>query len=489
MRIIFTFLFLLFISYGTALAQINISNLSEGQFGKLPDESADPFPSIYDRLELDYRKKGLSVSTTLEQYQTTFDGRSYFDLSQVSLGYKKKKWDIKLGNFYQTLGRGMLLRSFEFPGALIEDFGFRSRTYFHRDLLGGSVKYRSKKASFQILRADVLNNVFPPTFGREERRIDNVTAATAEFNYVKGHKAGLIFMRHEPNGGNAVNYLSGHVEGNIFKGLGYYAEYASDLAENNYAFYTGLNGFSGNFSYSIEYRKYNDFSLGAGINEPPAAVKQQTYRVLNRSIHVSDPFDEDGYQLDLFYNLDNGTILNFNHSLAHNGAFSSTFTQYFFEIQSSFGKNVEYKAFLDYSKDPFKRENHRYSAGLYTDIGIKKDVRFLPEIEYQIINRNSELIYNFNFLLGLNIGSSLYVGILGELTDDPFIVIEGEESRVFLGGTLRYKPNYNQTFQLFLGERRGGPACTAGVCYEILDFKGAELRWIGKFRIKTSKKS
>ena len=143
-------------------AQVNITNLMEFQQGKLPDETADAFPSIYDRTEIDFRKKGFSVSSTLEQYHTPTDGRSYFDLSQLTLGYKKKRWGFTLGNFYETLGRGLLLRSFEIPGALLEDIGFRSRNYFHRDLLGASLEYRSKKASLKVLHADVLNNLLPP---------------------------------------------------------------------------------------------------------------------------------------------------------------------------------------------------------------------------------------------------------------------------------------------------------------------------------------
>ena len=34
---------------------------------------------------------------------------------------------------------------------------------------------------------------------------------------------------------------------------------------------------------------------------------------------------------------------------------------------------------------------------------------------------------------------------------------------------------------LFYGRRRGGPACTAGICYEVLDFEGFELRWTTTF--------
>jgi len=59
--------------------------------------------------------------------------------------------------------------------------------------------------------------------------------------------------------------------------LEYFGEYARDLAEDNYALFAGLSGFKDNFSYSLEYRNYQNFSLGAGINEPPAGVKQQTH--------------------------------------------------------------------------------------------------------------------------------------------------------------------------------------------------------------------
>ena len=401
------------------------------------------------------------------------------------MGYKKKKWDIKLGNFYETLGRGILLRSFEFPGALLEDVGFRSRNYFHRDVLGASIKYKTKKATFQVLHVDALNNVLPPTFDRDERRTDNITAALASVKYIKGHELGLIAMRLDIPNQDPSQYLSLHTKGSIIKGLDYYLEYARNTEESDYALYTGISGYTGNFSFSVEYKDYDNFSLGAGINEPPAAVKQQTYRVLNRSIHVSDPFNEKGYQIDLFYNFSNGTIINLNHSLARND-FSgnvTTFRQYFVEIQSSFSESVDYKAFIDFSQDSFKGENDRFSLGLYTDIGINENVRILPEVEYQTFERRGTSVYNFNMAIGLNINSKISFAVLGEVTDDPFILQEDQSTRVYLGNTIRYKPDFKNTFQLFFGERRGGPQCTAGVCYEILDFKGAEIRWITKFRI------
>ncbi len=469
---------------GIILGQITITNLMETQYGKLPNETADFFLSFYDRTEVDFRKKGLSVSATIEQYHTAFEGRSYTDLSQFTLGYKKKSWDFKLGNFYETLGRGALLRSFEIPGALLEDIGFRSRNYFHRDILGGSASYTSKKVNIQILSGGVLNNVLPPTFERADRRVDIVTVTKAKYKYNKGHEAGLIAMRHEIEGSDAAHYLSATLDGRIIDGLDYYVEYSSNIENNRHALYAGLTASKGAFSASLEYKKYQNFIIGAGINEPPAGVKQQTYRVLNRSIHVPNPLNEQGYQVDLFYRLEDGTVFNLNHSLANNqfGAINTTFFQYFIEVQSSIGEKIDYKLFVDYSKDPFKGEPNRYSAGLYTDIEVNPKLRITPEVEYQAFDRGDNGLYNFNMLMGLNYDSKLFVSVLSEWTNDPFIIKDDQADRMYLGGTLRYQPNYKHTFQLFLGERRGGPQCAAGVCYEILDFKGFELRWIGKFR-------
>lgn len=466
--------------------QVTITNLAESQFGKLPNETADEFPSIYDRTEINFRKKGFSVASTLEQYYTTTDGRSYFDLSQFTLGFKKKKWDIKLGNFYETLGRGLLLRSYEIPGALLEDLGFRSRYYFHRDLLGASVKFRSKRATFQVLRADALNNVLPPTFGRTERRTDLVTAVSAKVKIAKAHDAGMTLMTLEQSNGNDASFLSSHINGSVVQGLDYYTEYAVNLDEGDYAIYAGLTGYKDAFSFSVEYKKYNNFVLGSGINEPPAGVKQQTYRVLNRSIHIPNPLNEEGYQLDMFYHFDERSVLNFNHSLAVNsfGGKTTTFRQFFIELQSSLGELIEYKAFVDFSQDPFKGESDRFSMGLYPDIGISEHVRLTPEIEYQTFKRNDQSLYNFNMLAGINIKSRFFLSVLGEWTNDPFIVRENQSSRLYLGGAVRYKPSYKHTVQLFIGQRRGGPQCSAGVCYEILDFRGVELRWISRFIVK-----
>lgn len=479
----YIFIFLLFGAVA-AESQSSGTNLLEFQYGKIPGADQESFPSIFDRTTVAYRKSGIKASITVEQYHSEYSDRNYINLAQGRVQYKKKKWDIKLGNFYETIGRGSLLRAFEIRGAIIEELGVRSRQYFHRDFLGGSVKYKTKKFTIQAMRADVLNTL-APTFSREDRRTDLVHSLSLTYNFLKKHKLGVNVMNHESAGSDGNNFGSVLLEGPISGPFDYYVEWANGLSQTDrYAIYGGITGLIGNVSINLELKSYRDFIIGSGINEPPALIQDQTYRVLNRTTHVSNPSDEDGYQIDLTYAFDNGMILVFNHSLARNkvGNNNFVFREFFLELNTSFSKNIDSKIFLDYTKDPFKDQDNRVSLGFYTTMLVSKKLNLINEIEFQRFDRRGATVNNQSILVGFNYASKFSASILYESTNDLFLAIEdGVSRRHFLGLNANYKPNYKNSIQLFIGERQGGPACSSGVCYEILDFKGFETRWTTRF--------
>ncbi len=464
-------------------AQFSGTNVLEFQFGNLPNQNEDSFASIYDRAILQYRHKAFRASVTVEQYHSEFSDRNFIDLSQGVLQYKKKAWDIKVGNIYETIGRGLLLRGFEIRGAVIEELGFRSRNYFHRDMLGASVQYRTKKWKVQAIRADVLN-FFPPTFDREDRRVDLVHAVTGEYKVYKKHKLGLNLMNHQIDGSDSDNFFGLSVKGPVTKKLDYYVEYAQQADDvGRHAIYVGLNGFISKLSYSLEFKKYENFVIGSGINEPPALVQQFTYRTLNRSTHVPNPSDEDGLQLELSYGFKSGDILAFNHAIATNEIGSRTFTfrQYFLEWSSQLSEKIPYRFFVDFSEDPFKGQDNRLTLGIYSDISLSSNFVLSPELEWQRFDRETSEAQNFSFQFGLSYKSKFSITLLAESTTDLFLIRDDSNRRNFLGAYLSYKPNNKNTIRLFGGERQGGPACNSGVCYEILDFSGFECRWSTRF--------
>jgi len=187
-------LFILFLGLAyTSKAQISSSNLMEYQFGKLPSDTVKSFLTLYDRAKIDYSYKAFRAGLTLEQFWTPYSDRNSIRLNQARLQYYSSSFEVKIGNFYETLGRGILFRSFEIPGSILEDISYRSKHYFHRDIAGLSVKYRYQKLSVKGIFGWPLNNVFPPTQSIQDRRSDRVGSIFADYQ-LKNHIIGGSVM-------------------------------------------------------------------------------------------------------------------------------------------------------------------------------------------------------------------------------------------------------------------------------------------------------
>jgi len=93
--------------------------------------------------------------------------------------------------------------------------------------------------------------------------------------------------------------------------------------------------------------------------------------------------------------------------------------------------------------------------------------------------RSGEKVHNHVLSLGYNHKSKLLFNITGEISNDPFLV--EEEFKTWIGTNIKYQINSKHNLLLFAGQRRGGPACNSGVCYEVLDFYGVEVRYNVRF--------
>ncbi|MCU4174909.1 DUF6029 family protein [Carboxylicivirga sp. N1Y90] len=474
----------LIISVSKIQAQFSGTNLMEYQYGKLPDSEDENFHALYNKLRLNYRFKGLKVNAGVQFYQTPYSERNYVDASWLGLNYRKKGWEFKAGNFNETLGRGILLRSYEIQGAILEDKGYRSKQYFYRDILGASVGFKNKKFSVKALWGYALNNVYPPTEEWDKRRSDELAAFYGDYTLYK-QTIGASVIRIK-NSLEDSYYGMGSMSGRIWPFLNYYSAYAVSLNGKDggfdaqtHAIYGSLNLALSKFGVSLEVKDYNNFLLGSGINEPPALIREHSYRVLNRSTHVLQPQNETGFQVEAFYQPSINTVLTLNHTRANND-FGITFDykEWFFELSTMVGELTEFKGFMDYADDPFKGEMKRYSGGVNVDRTIKNDYGLKLEVELQTFDREGKSTQNYVGGLTFRYKSKLFVNALSEWSNDAFVT---DSKKIWLGSNVRYKLNGRNNLQLFAGERRGGPACSAGICYEVLDFKGVELRWTSRF--------
>ncbi len=468
----------------------------EYQLGNIPGVEPDDLSTLYDQLNLQYRQKDLKATLRLEQfYSTDSVKRDYVHLSQYLVQYRYKKLELKVGNFYESLGRGLLFRSFEIPSSIKEERFLRARHGFYRDIRGVSLKYTGKVFRMKAFRGKPLNNVFQP--GNEYRRTELIEALQPEISLF-GQGLGMMVMRYNSQGENTL-YSGIFLRGMLPANFSYYTEYARNMSlnpnifeftnEDSYGLYFSLNYSYQGFGASAELKKYRKFLIGTGITDPPTLVKEHTYKLLNRSTHVPLLSDESGYQLDLYYNFSDGKIVTFNTSRAINNLNQRyEFSEYFLELYWPFPSGSYLKTFADYSVEEISREDPRFAGGIYYTHVINDTWSASLETEYQSIQRENAIAQPIsNVYIGwtVNRGSRLSINLYYEFTNDETIADridtdETETEKHFFGIGGTYRPNSRQSFTVFAGDRRGGPACTSGVCYEVLDFRGFEFRWTTK---------
>ncbi len=470
----------------TLKSQFSGSELLEFQYGRIPEDTAS-FPTIYNKANLNYSIKSFKAGITLEQFYTRNTGSSYTKPTQVYLQYNSELIEIKAGNFYETIGRGLLLRSYEIQGALTEDLSYRSRHYFHRDIFGVSTKLRLKNFNTKLIYGKPLNNVFPPSLPEKTRRTDEIAVIYSDFS-VRKQTAGASLLYLSNNNGSSY-YTMASVQGKLFPFLSYYSEASKNISgykindfskDAAYALYSALNITYNSLGISAEYKYYNNFTIGAGINEPPALVKEHTYKVLNRSTHALQPLNETGYQIEFFYTFPGLSTLTLNNTIAINDfGRSFLFREYFAGYEFSVGEINETKVFFDYASDPFKGEMNRISGGIYTEWSVGGSSSINTAFESQSFTRNDEKVRNMVLSAGYALRSKIITGLTVETSNDPFLT--EREKKIWTGADIKYQINNKNSLQLFAGSRRGGPACNAGICYEVLDFSGIEFRITSRF--------
>jgi hypothetical protein len=487
MKYFFTLLILFF--YAPIFAQFSGGNLTELQYGKLPND-LERFGSSYNKLNLNYGYKNFKFGAGTQFYHTPYSERNYFEYAWINANYRHKGWNVNAGNFSETIGRGILFRSYEIPGALLEDLTFRSKNYFYRDLLGSSVEFKNKKYFLKGMWGYSLNNVIPPTQAFEKRREDEIVAFSGGFQFLKQTFEASILKVN--NGNSETSYALGSLSGTIAPSLSYYTAYAfyvdgtftEHKTANTYAIYGSLNYTNGKFGGSFEVKDYSNFLIGTGINEPPALVKEHTSKLLNRSTHVLLPQNERGLQLEAYYQHSLFSTFAINYTLANNTFETRTFRyrEIFLEAATSIGKGTDLKFFMDYAQDPFKGEKSRFSTGAVIEQSIDDgEYGAMLESEWQQFDRDKTHVQNIANTLTFRKKSKIFLSVLFEASTDPFLIDNSKSKKSWFGGSLKYQLNNKHSFLLFAGERRGGPACNAGVCYEILDFQGVELRWNTRF--------
>ena len=508
-----------------ARAQLSGSSLLFAQAGNWPETFSDRGSpnreSSYALLNLQYLSGDAVVGLRFETDRNSDQLNEYQGFSQRYVDWNHAGLRARAGNFYTILGRGLVHRSFELTGVVLENTSFRSRWTPSRDVDGLLLEYARGPLHTKLLTGSPSDGTASlaqaQLLGRPQHR-GHLSGGELAFDLPRGARAGTTYLRT----GGGVDPLtqlprqqetsSGFVEfdpfqlaGSVRASLPVYLEYAQqdrtfgewwafDHRDHvPHAMYASTSLAWGPFGMAAEWKDYARFALGT--NDLPSLVREHSALLLNRSTHVLLAQREQGYQFELSWSPRPGASLIGNLSRA-DGARGDQFVERYLEarLTDDAGSRWEGAVFFDRAADSALSVIQRDTYGVSGRVRWHESWTVTAETERQTAARVGFDFDTFSILRQRfeNVHASLAVtradrgsvAVSWERTSDPLDPswdFGRKRALHFVGWTASARVAERHEAVLFAGQRRGGLACTAGSCYEVQPFKGVELRLVSRF--------
>lgn len=493
-----------------ALAQLGGVNLIEGQSGNFPASYAGRGPTnrldFYDQANLTYTFAQGLAGLRYETDRNSEDEFPYAGITQRFAEWDDPHYRLRVGNFYSILGRGLVQRAFELDGVVLDQRFPRSRFGPSRDVDGALAQADWGRVSATLLTG--APNTGETSLAGEKlgfpAHTGNVAGGQLATEVFRGSRLGATYLRMKAGFGQQ-ELASGFVDLDPLHMLGVkavalptYFEYAqanrsfgdwwrfSIAGDVPHASYASTNLLAGPVTLTAEWKDYSQFRLG--VNDPPSLVREHWQALLNRSTHVLVADREAGFQLEGTYTPSPWAALTTNWSRA-DGQGGRRFEERYVDVRSApAGAAWEATVFFDRSRDEVIAISSRHTLGGAATVRAWRVWSATLDVERQTATRlglptgaDFEDVYLAGTIARADVGSA---AILWTRTTDPldFSRVEpGQKPLHLVGGELDARLSAVHEATLFVGRRRGGLACTAGTCYEVQAFEGAELRLTSRF--------
>lgn len=464
-----------------AVAPPHITGSNRLEYGVTRTRGDETFEDLF-RVALGWR--GFTADARLHINQPS-SGAAAESLDQRAFGWADDHLDILAGNFYETWGRGLLLRAYESRSATV---GRVERSLaFDRDIDGVRVRGRQGPFTATLLSGrPLLAPVSGSIGGTAEGRPDRLRGARLELAPAGPLRAAANYLRVDraaPTGGYGKDiFASGEISATgdwldvTLEGVTRRPEPSAALPHGD-AFYSALSAFQGPFALTWEFKDYNH--MNALYNEPPTLVKTQSWTLLNRATHVVETDDDLGHQVEARWSAgaETGATLTHARSDHHDEAADFRFREWTLEGRHRLGvTGTRLRAVADRAEDRLKGDRRRWTLG--------------GEAELPLDDRNS-LAFTAEWQQTDPLFATRRTRRLGqiEFQHAPWLTVtaQGEKS-VEKGaprtrwGSLTVNLAWGaHNLNVYYGSRPAGFLCTGGYCFFAPAFDGFELRLLSRF--------
>lgn len=453
-----------------------------------------------DWLNIDYRRGIFTAGIRLEVFQPndpnpaisrgkeryTDVAYKYFD---IELGDVEEGLKLTAGNFYSLFGRGLILKSYEDRNIRIEN-----------NLLG--FKIEGRYADFRLTALSGMAE------NADAERKDILQAVDLEYRGLNFLRLGGSFAANTPEGNVARTRLAAfRIQPSIWN-FDFYGEYGikqnDDIKLSVFndkraiignAFYGNGSFFYGSFSVTGEYKYYDNYSFTSNdgtifYNTPPAGRKDYTYILLNRHPSALNQSNEQGFQVDINYNLSFDTYFNvlygqtetlpassfYQRVLNTNNPVLIKHKEVFVQGIHSWNDKFATIAAFGYSEE---REANTKNLTPIVEARYYFDAinTFKVIIEHQHTTDRTTTEQYFTDVITLEYLRSpkLSIALVSELqTKEP--TPDRKVRRLWSFLQVGYKFGSHTDVSVLFGTRQAGNICIGGVCRFEPEFSGVELR-------------
>ncbi|PIV81721.1 hypothetical protein COW53_02835 [bacterium CG17_big_fil_post_rev_8_21_14_2_50_64_8] len=496
--------------------RVQASNLLLYQVGRDPNTPENDVTRFFDHVQLDYLAGEFRYGLRADLYRTSEAGQVYENITQKYLEWSNRNLDVRVGNAYATIGRGLLFRAFELPGIVREVNTITDSKYADsRDLEGAVVKGRYGRFRIQALTGRPMaypDN--PPGLGFLIRRDGTVSGGHIGVDVGRGVSVGSGYMRADgfvfagdadrQEYGSFDLALDGSRLAPALSAAGWdvrlYAEYAgrhwtpitdpfSTVDGNPHALYTSAALAYDRWSLTYETKDYRDFSLA--FNDPPNLVPELTPSLVNRRSHFLIADDERGHLIGLQGAAWRDWTIHYERADARTGEDPNRlrYRLNYLELAGPPLADTRGSIFLAEGRDDLEALAGHKTIGFSLEQSLPQGFAATGDVEYQQVERPYNEGEPDEVLVSMTVShaGTGSVSLVWEqsndpqLTDDPLTLDIETASRRWLGVIVQGSLNDNHEMGIFVGKRRGGTACTSGTCYLVPDFEGVEVRLTSRF--------
>ena len=483
-------------------AQITVASLTEMQRGEVPGSDSTAISTAYNQFNIDFSQKGFQAGFRTEVYNVWDTDRKIYQITQKYARWNHGGARIEVGNYNAILGRGLTLRAFELPGVVLESQLYRLRYSPTQDLEGAIAAWTGNRIEAKALIGRPAISDIPPgaKSGNPPRAIarreDWVSGGELAVRLFSSLRIGGTGVHINPGGSLAESNRAwsgfGDLDFSEFlsnSGLygSFYGEYAKrESGIDGHGLYLSGNIGGSRLGLSAEYKSYDNMLFR--FNDPPSLIREHTRFLLNKSTHVLLLINEQGYQIESTYTQPHLGTFTANISHARNDL-GPTVQTFFKERHLSFDlesfDQLSATFFFNWGRDDLESIDSRRIGGAVFETTTGTGQVLGLDLQYQRASHPFGDPTNFNDKYGAitwQHPQGFGAAIIMDHTSDPLEVDRPETFDIETGTRTYWSLNLNARLGthcdaiLFAGERRGGTACTSGTCYQVLPFRGVEIR-------------